>query len=431
VKVLDIAIKDLTRSFRSAIALAFMFVVPLLVTGMFYFMFGSSASSGEFELARIRVIIANLDRKAPRLQASSGSAPGSFKANTLSELIVEILNSEDLSNLLDVSLAEDVSSLRAAVDSQKAQVAIIIPEGFSRRFANLNETAEIEFYQDPTLTIGPAIVKAILNQFMDGLSGVKITANLAVEEIDARDASLIGHVIQEYLDTSVQNSDDLSADLLEVITPLKPQAEDGENLVMHLLGPILGGMMVFYAFYTGAASAESILREEEEGTLPRLFTTPTPQVQILAGKFLAVFLTVLVQVLTLLTAGRLIFGVHWGDLPAIALEVTGVVFCATSFGIFINSLLKSTRQGGLIFGGVLTLTGMIGMISIFAMNSPGAATMGNTVALVVPQGWATRGLLQMMNNRPVADLFLNTLVLLVWSALFFGTGVWRFNRRYA
>ena len=60
-KALDIALKDLTRSFRSAFAIVFMFGIPLLVTGMFYFMFGNSAS-GDLSLPGTKVIIANLDQ---------------------------------------------------------------------------------------------------------------------------------------------------------------------------------------------------------------------------------------------------------------------------------------------------------------------------------------------------------------------------------
>ena len=76
--------------------------------------------------------------------------------------------------------------------------------------------------------------------------------------------------------------------------------------------------MIFYAFYTGVATAESILQEEEERTLPRLFSTPTPQATILGGKFLAVLFTVLVQVIVLLLVARLIFGIHWGEPVAVA-----------------------------------------------------------------------------------------------------------------
>jgi ABC-2 type transport system permease protein len=193
----------------------------------------------------------------------------------------------------------------------------------------------------------------------------------------------------------------------------------------------MGAFMIFYAFYTGTSTAESILREEEERTLPRLFTTPTPQATILTGKFLAVLLTVMVQVSVLLIAAHLIFGIQWGALPSVALAAVGIVLTASSFGIFINSLLKTTKQGGLIFGGVLTLTGMIGMISVISGNSPTGAMLGNSVALLVPQGWAVRGLTLAMKGQPLMDIVLNLLAMLVWFAVFFTIGVWRFNRRYA
>ncbi len=120
--------------------------------------------------------------------------------------------------------------------------------------------------------------------------------------------------------------------------------------------------MVFYAFFTGASTAQSILKEEEERTLPRLFTTPTSQATILTGKLLSVFMTVSVQVIVLLVAAHLIFGIQWGDLLSVALMAAGIIFSASSFGIFVNSFLKNTKQGGVLFGGVLTVTGMMGMI---------------------------------------------------------------------
>jgi ABC-2 type transport system permease protein len=427
-KILDIAIKDMTRSFRSAIALAFMFGVPLLVTGLFYFMFGNIANQDEFSLPRTKVIIANLDQGGPKMQAGTENIPGGLKADTLGELMVNILHSEDMSSLLEVTLARDAASARAAVDTQQAQVAVIIPADFSHQFADLYGKATVEFYQDPTLTIGPSIVKSILNQFMDRISGIKIAVDLALDQSETVDYALIGEVIQQYLGSKTMQSKNLNEALLDVRPPVKAQTE--ENPIRRILGPIMGGMMIFYAFYTGTASAESILREEEERTLPRLFTTPTSQATILSGKFLAVFTTVLVQVIVMIAAARLIFGIEWGSPVSLALVVVGLVPTASAFGIFVNSMLKNTKQGGIVFGGVLTLTGMIGMISIFAMNSPAAAQLGDSVSLLVPQGWAVRSLLQAMNQQPVSDLMMTLLVLLAWSALFFIVGVWRFTRRY-
>src|SRR5512139_3385592 len=103
-KALDIALNDLTRFFRSAFALVFMFGVPLLVTGMFYFMFGNSAS-GDLQLPKTKVIIANLDEGGPRLQVSAKDSPGGKKARSMGELVVNVLQSDELADLLQVSLA--------------------------------------------------------------------------------------------------------------------------------------------------------------------------------------------------------------------------------------------------------------------------------------------------------------------------------------
>jgi len=432
-KILDIALKDMTRSFRSVFAVVFMFVVPLLVTGMFYFMFGNIASDGGFNLPKTKVVIANLDEGGPKFQVNPKNIPGGKKADTMGDLIVSILQSEEMAELIEITLATSAESARTAVDIQAAQVAIIIPTDFSHQFADVDGEAVIEFYQDPTLTMGPAIMRAILNRFMDGMAGVKIAVNVFLDEADTSESAMAGQVVQLYLKDSLAESDDPAGELLEIRAPAnsqKSEAAETQNLMLNIIGPIMGGMMVFYAFYTGASTAQSILKEEEERTLPRLFTTPTSQATILTGKLLSVFMTVCVQVIVLLVAARLLFGIEWGNLLSVILMAAGIIFSASSFGIFVNSFLKNTKQAGVLFGGVLTVTGMMGMIKIFAMNSAIANKMGDTVSLLVPQGWAVRGLIQSMNGEPLNSVLTTVLVSLVWSAAFFVIGVWRFNRRY-
>jgi ABC-2 type transport system permease protein len=433
-KAIDIALKDMTRSFRSAFAVIFMFGVPLLVTGMFYLMFGNMAQNSGFDLPKTKVIIANMDAGGPKFQLNPKNIPGGRKAETMGDLIVSILESDEMADLIEVAYTPDAQAARTAVDGQDAQVAIIIPSDFSKQFADVEEgTAVIEFYQDPTLTIGPAIMRSILNRFLDSMAGIKIAVNVFMDETDSSQYVLVGKVVQGYLDTSLALSEDPAAELLDVQSPTsakKSEEEKSQNLLLTIVGPIMGGMMIFYAFFTGTSTAQSILKEEEERTLPRLFTTPTRQATILTGKLLSVFMTVSVQVIVLLLAARLIFGIQWGQPLQVGLIALGIIFSASSFGIFVNSFLKTTKQGGAIFGGVLTLTGMIGMISIFTMNTPGTSSLSGTVSLLVPQGWAIHGLMQSMNGEPVSQLLISFLVMLGWSAAFFLIGVMRFNRRY-
>jgi ABC-type transport system involved in multi-copper enzyme maturation permease subunit len=91
--------------------------------------------------------------------------------------------------------------------------------------------------------------------------------------------------------------------------------------------------------------------------------------------------------------------------------------------------MKSTKQSGIVFGGVLTFTGMIGMMPIFLFSNPSATI--DTISLLVPQGWAVRGLFQSMQGAATGNLLLTLLVMLAWAVVLFGIGVWRFQKRYA
>jgi ABC-type Na+ efflux pump permease subunit len=117
-------------------------------------------------------------------------------------------------------------------------------------------------------------------------------------------------------------------------------------------------------------------------------------------------------------------------LVPLTLVTVGTMLAAATFGIFINSLLKSTKQAGLIFGGLLTLLGIVGGLPVFAAGSSSVDTLAK-VSLIEPVGWAVQGLLKVMKGGQVQDLLLTFGVLAAWSVVFFVVGVLRFQKRYA
>ena len=427
-KILDIAFKDMTRSFRSAFALIFMFGVPLLLTGMFYFMFGGAAKSDQgFSVPVTRVVVANLDQGSPNLNLASRGLAGTASAHSLGDMVVATLQHKSFANLMQISTAASAEAARAQVDSQKAGVAILIPADFSQQFSDVNGQATIQLYKDPTLTLGPGIVQSVISQFMDSLSGARVAVEVVTRQSGSSDPALIGQVVKQYV-AAIPSGDQTSA-LFDLHAPAasKPAASTLSLIVSF----IMGGMTIFYAFFTGTSTAQSILREDEDGTLPRLFTTPTSQATVLGGKFLAVGLTVLVQMTVLLILGRLIFAIQWGSLLPLALVTLATVLAAATFGIFVMSLLKSTHQAGTVLGGVLTVTGMLGMVKIFTMGSGASPAWADIASMFVPQGWAVRGLSQVMNAASINDILLTCLALLGMSIVFFLIGVLRFQKRYA
>jgi len=422
-KTIIIALKDLRRMFMSAFFLAFGLVLPLATAALFYFAFGGMASSdGGFDLAPIPVVIANLDR-----------AQGSLAAGDVVAGILE----DSLPGLIQASRAEDAAAARSAVDRQQAAVAVIIPEGLSAAVIQPDGRATVELYSDPTLTLGPGIVQGIVHQVVDAFAGTKIATGVAAAQLAGHGATVNPATLQdlamEYATWSARaagQGEGEARSLLDVRPP-SGKSDEGAGALASMLGQIMAGMMVFYVFFSGAAAAESILQEDENGTLARLFTTPTSQSAILGGKFLSTFLLLTVQVAVLLVASSLLFGIDWGP-PALAAAVgVGLVAVATGFGLLVTSLLRNRRQAGIIYGGVLTVMGMIGMVGVFTASVPGAGNPMSTASLIVPQGWAVRGWQMLLLGEGASGVFLAVAVMLAEGLLFFVLGAVRFRKRFA
>ncbi|MBN1260423.1 MAG: ABC transporter permease [Anaerolineae bacterium] len=439
-KLLDVAFKDMTRSFRSAFALAFMFGVPIITAFIFFLAFGN-VGSGEITLARTKVQLVNLDSPSVAFNPATVEMPEGFEGadtaagvESMGELIANVLRSEGLAEIIEITETGDAVQARASVDGQEAGVAVIIPAGFTDAVLSSQTSAEIEFYQDPTLTIGPSIVKSVVGQLVDGFTGAKISIAVALEQLEAAGVQITPEQMQTVVTHYVQWSTEQSqrGTGLEVRAPQVPDAEgEAPDWVAAMIGTVLVGMMVFYAFYTGTTSAQTIITEDENGTLPRLFTTPTPVAAILGGKYLASGLTIVVQLVVLVIAGQLIFGIVWGNWLLVVVSTLLTAAAAATFGIFVMSFMEDARQAGFIYGGVVVVTGMLGMVSVFTAGMPNPPTGINTAALFVPQGWAVRSWTLAMNGGTVSEGLLTVGVLLAWSALFFLVGRARFNKRFA
>jgi hypothetical protein len=167
-KTIDIALKDMLRSFRSLFAVGMMVAAPLLLTGLISFAF-SGLASGEStaQLPNIRVAVVNLDEKQSDLPY-------------LGEMVLAFLQDERMPAWLVVSELTSETSARAAVERQEIGVAVIIPAEFTSVLLQEGEKSTIQVLHDPTLTVGPGIVKSLLQQFVDGVS----SASIALEVID-------------------------------------------------------------------------------------------------------------------------------------------------------------------------------------------------------------------------------------------------------
>lgn len=413
-KAIDIAIKDMTQAFRSLFAIAFMFAIPILITGLIAFTFGGSGDDSEISFEPIPVQVSNQDQ------------------GELSAIMLQIWSSDALSDLIHLTVAEDEASARQAVDDQTAQVAILIPADFTESVYNVDTRTEVELYQDPALTLGPGIIRSLVTQFIDTMNGSRITVAVASQQAAMRGQSLTPEQMQALaqaysgaVSASVQDGT-----LISVESPGGEQQQANAGM-KSILGFIMGGMTIFYAFFTGAYASNTILSEQENGTLERLFGTATPPAVILTGKLLAAALMIFVQLVVLTTFGRLVFGIQWGALGLLLVLILAITFGAAAFGMFAISLAKDRKQAGVIMGAGITITGMLGMAGTFMLSSPTPNPAVDSLTLLVPQGWANQALLAIMEGLSPERVWFSILGLLVYSAVLAVLGFIRFQKRFA
>jgi ABC-2 type transport system permease protein len=425
-KILDIAFKDLTRSFRSMFAIGMMVIAPLMLTGLIYFAFGGM-SGGDVSMTAIKVGVVNADQ----LPAGSGlDAP--IGAN-----IRSMFFDDSVKSWITATDYLDEASARAAINKQDIGVAIIIPQNFTGRYLSGEKDTPVLILSDPTLSIGPAVVEDMVTMMVDGVAGGGIALQTIMERQQTNgiqpDRTQIPSWIQHYGDWYREFQRDLfhhpEKAALVTVAPSVGEAETTDP-IQKMMGLTMAGQMIFFAFFTGAYSMMSILREDQEGTLARLFTTPTDRTSILTGKFVAVFITVILQGLVLMVAGHYAFGINWGEPVGAALALTGQVVAATGLGVLLIAFVKNTRQGGPVLGGGLTALGMLG--GLFTANMPNALPAAmNLIANFTPQGWVLKSWRMVMDGQSASDLLIPFTVLMVMSIVMFAVGAWMFRRRFA
>jgi ABC-2 type transport system permease protein len=425
-KILDIAFKDLTRSFRSAFAIGMMVVAPLMLTGLIYFAFGGM-SSGDVSMTAIKVGVVNADQ----LPADTVlEAP-------IGEDIRSMFFDESVKSWIEASDYADEAAVRAAVDKQEIGVGVIIPQDFSASYLSGEKSEQVLIVSDPTLSIGPAVVEDMVTMMLDAVAGGGIAIETITERLQANgiqpDPTHIPSWIERYGNWYADFQRNLfhhpEKAALVLVAPSAGETKTADPLAQ-MMGLIMAGQMIFFAFFTGGNSMMSILQEHEEGTLARLFTTPTDRTKILMGKFVAVFITVLLQGIVLMIAGRLAFGVQWGKPASIALALTAQVFAAVGLGVLLISFVKSTKQGGPVLGGGLTMLGMLG--GLFTANIPGGMPKAfDAIGNFIPQGWVLKGWRMALDGSAAGDLLVPFIVSVVMGIIMFALGAMMFKRRYA
>jgi ABC-2 type transport system permease protein len=385
---LIIALNHLNNLRKDRLALAFMFILPLLLAFVTGLAFGGGSSSGTYV---IPVAVVELDG-------------GAFGAR-----IAAVFDQEPFAR-------RDVGEEEAATLLQERAVSatVIVPA---------NATDLLQSGQRISLSIlqtvaqeGPRMVEQHLNAELSRIRAAAAAASLVSQNgiQDWQTSFAAAYGVWALHEDPVK----VSVDTLGT-APVANHA-DGYNLSSP------GYMVMFGLMSITAAGAALILRERESGTLSRLLSAPLSRGQLILGKMLGLILTGTVQASVLAAASGLLFGVSWGTSPLTLLVIiVAFSFAAAGLGMFLAALCKSASQASAV--GVLTVL-VLSMLGGIWWPMELMPRQVQLISRLVPSGWAMAAFTDIIvRGASLGQLWVHTAVLAAFGAVFATLGV-RFFR---
>lgn len=225
----------------------------------------------------------------------------------------------------------------------------------------------------------------------------------------------------------------LSQDLIEENPLFILETHEGGNdqdspSVMMGFNQSSSGQLVTWSLITLLGGSIIFVRDRNDGSYQRIFTTPTRRSTYFIGKVLARMLMGLVQMTILVIFGLYILHVDWGNDPVLLLGfLTCFSFAGTTLGLMLGAFCKTTKQAD-------NLTTLLSML----MAALGGAwwpleitpTSYQAIVRVIPSTWAMLGFNDIIIKGQGFDgVLLEGGVLIGFAAIFMVIGILQLNRK--
>jgi ABC-2 type transport system permease protein len=220
---------------------------------------------------------------------------------------------------------------------------------------------------------------------------------------------------------------------LVVIEQTQPQALDEAVKNPNWVQQNVPGYTIIMVFGMAVTTAMSIYNEKRVGSFRRLLAAPISKAVMLAGKMIPNFIMALILIVVIFAVSILLLPMvglerlTLGNDPlALVLVSLLLALCSTGFGVLVAAITRTEGQISTVGNLGIWLLGFLGgcLLPPFFLEAMG---LGD-ISRLTPHHWAITAYQDLMvRGRGLADVTTELLALLVFSAIFFAIGVWRFE----
>lgn len=400
-RIIDLALKDLSQVFRDKRSLMFLVAMPIIFT----FFMGFAYKSGKDNDA-------NRDTRIPLGWVNND--PSGY----VSRQLFKMLSNSDSVRLVELTADAVDESIRKG----EAAGALIVPAGYSEQVSAGNE-AQLTLIADTSFAQGQSLFQLVRTSVTKLMSAVEI-ARLSAETVGKpNDAS---ELTESFASASQAWSEADSASLVKVEFAVD-ESFLGDWYGDNPYNQASPGILVQFAIMGLVASGQILVQERKTRTLQRLMSTAMRPWEIVAGHTLAMFAVVFAQIALLVVFGQLALSVDYLREPLATLLVSvALSLWVAAMGLLIGTVVKDDSQ--------VVLFALMAMFIFSALGGtwfPLEVASGAFAAIgkAMPSAWAMTGYQNiLMRGLGLESAWMPTLILLAYALGFFVLAVWRFRK---
>jgi len=359
--VLLIAGKDLRLRVRDRSVFILGIITPLVLSYIFYLVFGSAATGDGLSLQYGLV-----DEDRSEISAS-------FTA---------VLEGAAADGVLELTTFQTDAEAASALDEGDIDAYLHVPAGLGDAVVT-NQPTTIEVIGEIDAPTATQIAASFAEQFASAVAASQTAVGTA--------AAVSGvEVTSEFIGS-------LSGDPASAAMSFMFADETAATKQLDAPTFFAAGMAVFFLFFTVQFGVIGLLEEEREGTMPRLMAAPIPRVSLIAAKAILAFIIGAVSMTVLVVATTFLMDANWGAPLGVAVLVIAGVFSAVGIMGLVASVAK-TPEGAANLGSIIAV--VLGMLG--GTFFPIAATGGLLANLtyLTPHAWFMLGLAELGSDAP-------------------------------
>ena len=391
-KIMWMLKKDLMVLWRHKPRLLSLFLFPIIMITLFGYGMGG-------ELTNIPIVV---------VDQSNGN---------VTDATLNAIKNMDLYDVKDIISNPDEA--RQMVADGEVKAAIILPVNYD----NLTDpqAKNVQVFVDSsdqmaTTAVVPA-TQALFNE---------ISKELGIKKLEMMNSQTDQIQVQSTNVTGAASSNQV-IDFNSIINSINFQIDKlyGDIKYIDFLVPAVLAMTVMFSCMFGMG--ESIAGERERGELARLFMTPTSVTTVVGGKIISKLITETGRALILILAAILLFGIviKGSMILTLLLLVLGAL-CFVGFGIMVSARVGTQED---YMQMVMPFTMPMMFVSGVFYPTETMPWIFQKIAYLVPLTYINDAMRTvMLKGGGIGDIWVDMVVLLGFTALFFGLGVIKFNR---